>query len=360
MQIGLRGWLRFLGECAIAAACITALSAGLNGWRGWPRLAGGFGFNFLYCVEIGGLAWLLAPLVAHRTWKWHAFTRWSVQLLTLFVVGVAGTFVATAVAQILAVWGWRTGGPFATDLSFERAYWRVLQAAVPITLFIGVMTTVLEQSKGRLRATELALRTQQAERERAEKLAAEAQLASLASRVQPHFLFNTLNSIAALIREDPARAEQMVERLGALLRSSLDGARTVPLQHEMRLVTDYLEIQRARLGSRLNYSIDCPEETIDDATVPPFAIQTIVENAIKHVAGQRQQGVSLHLTARRADTDLLIEVTDNGTGFDLGALKAGHGLDSLQGRLQALYGERAALELDRASDGMTVRLRLPT
>src|SRR5499427_3066005 len=101
---------------------------------------------------------------------------------------------------------------------------------VPVTIVIGIAMILIGTTKARLQATELALRTQQLERERAEKLAAEAQLASLASRVQPHFLFNTLNSISEMVRQDPARAEVLIERLSSLLRSSLDGAETVPLE----------------------------------------------------------------------------------------------------------------------------------
>ena len=96
-----------------------------------------------------------------------------------------------------------------------------------------------------------------------------------------------------------------------------------------------------------------------EATVPPFAVQSIVENALKHVGGSRPEGVTITVSAVRAGADLLVDITDDGPGFAEDALKANHGLDNLQLRLRALYGDRAGLEFVRSSAGMTVRLRVP-
>jgi sensor histidine kinase YesM len=209
----------------------------------------------------------------------------------------------------------------------------------------------------RLEASRMALQAQRLERERAEKLAAEAQLASLSSRVQPHFLFNTLNSISALIRERPAEAEQTIERLASLLRSSLDNTETVPLEQEIKLVRDYLEIQKTRLGQRLRFKIVV--EPGIESSLPPFSVQTLVENSVKHVAGRRQEGVTLQVRASRLGGDVVVFVTDDGPGFAEDSLKPGHGLDNLQGRLRAIYGARAGLELLREAGSMIVRLRVP-
>src|SRR5205814_9509341 len=125
-----------------------------------------------------------------------------------------------------------------------------------------------------------------------------AQLTSLESRVQPHFLFNTLNSISALIREDPRAAERMVERLAALLRDSLEMNRTrlVPLSRELRIVQDYLEIEKTRYGDRLRYSIDVAAD-LDDPEVPPFCLQPLVENRVKHVVSHRRVGAERMVSA---------------------------------------------------------------
>jgi hypothetical protein len=302
-------------------------------------------FPISFCI--GGLSWLVMPPVATRYWSRPAFIRWP-------IYGVAMTATATAGTALAGVIHYHAFGT-ADGETFPRLF-EALQTSIPITWVIGSIMIIIGTVTTRLQEAELALRTQQLEKERVEKLVAEAQFASLASRVQPHFLFNTLNSIAELTRQRPAEAEVLIERLAALLRSSLDGTATVSLEQEMKLVLDYLEIQRARFGHRLRFELS-PNDI--DATLPPFAVQTIVENSLKHVAAQRPEGVSISLRAIRSAGNLLVEVTDDGPGFEEDALKAGHGLDNLQARLRALYGERAGLEFARVPSGMTVRLRVP-
>ena len=193
--------------------------------------------------------------------------RWTILVSALVGTGTLGTAISSAIGY----YGFgveRGGSPFLL-------FGHVLPVALPITVVVGVTTTVIVTSRKRLEASRMALQTQRLERERAEKLAAEAQLAALTSRVQPHFLFNTLNSISALIRDDPKQAEQMIERLASLLRSSAgSSAATVPLEQEIKLVRDYLEIQKTRLGERLNFEIAVHPEA--QASVPPFSVQTLV------------------------------------------------------------------------------------
>jgi len=280
--------------------------------------------------------------------------RWPAYLLTMTVTATIGTVLAGGYYFLTAEY---FGQGLPWNGSFRAVVKEALSSSIPITWVIGSLVTAFGTISHRLQAAELALRTQQLERERAEKLAAEAQLASLASRVQPHFLFNTLNAISALVREEPTRAEAMIERLATLLRSSLDSAQTVPLSRELKLVTDYLDIQQERLGARLRYQVESTPDT--DAAVPPFSIQTVVENCLKHVAGRRSEGVSVTVRATQTASELLIDVVDDGPGFSEDAVKAGSGLDNLQGRLRALFGDRAKLEFRRDASGMTVRLRVP-
>jgi LytS/YehU family sensor histidine kinase len=208
--------------------------------------------------------------------------------------------------------------------------------------------------------TTLELRTKELAEERARKIATEAQLRSLESRIQPHFLLNTLNSISSLIREDPARAERMVERLAALLRFSLDAnrANVIPLSRELKIVRDYLEIEKARFGERLRYSIDAPQET-SDLEVPPMAVQTLVENSVKHGVAPRREGGAIRIQARLCDQRLVLEISDDGPGFDQDALQSGHGLDLLQGRLAVLFGEQARLAIRRSDGHSVVSVSLP-
>jgi sensor histidine kinase YesM len=338
----------FAGFCLVVAGAITGFMLMAGRWRGWSAMLASAAANVVMSFAIGALCWVMLPRVAHRVCDWHFFNRWSALLLTMMSAAAGGTAIAVLVAR-----------GFGVGESAAALYLASLRTSVPITLLVGVIVTLLEVSKARLADTELALRTQQVERERAEKTAAEAQLAALTARVQPHFLFNTLNSIATLVRDDPHRAEQMIERLSSVLRGSLDPAEAIPIEREMKLVADYLDIQRMRFGDRLRHHIDWRPEAVDGATVPPFAVQSLVENAVKHVAGRRAGGVEVQVSARAANGELVIEVTDDGPGFDASAITAGRGLDNLQGRLRALYGDAARVDLERGSSRMTVRLRIP-
>jgi LytS/YehU family sensor histidine kinase len=167
-------------------------------------------------------------------------------------------------------------------------YWREFQGSYPfsivITLAVGLTLTTYQTLRHQLQSATLQLRTKQVEQERAYKLLAEARLSSLESRLHPHFLFNTLNSIAALIPRDPQRAEDTVGKLASLLRFSLATSQSgfVTLAQELKFVRDYLEIESTRFGARLQYEIDVPDALMELKT-PPMALQSLVENAVKHV-----------------------------------------------------------------------------
>jgi LytS/YehU family sensor histidine kinase len=198
------------------------------------------------------------------------------------------------------------------------------------------------------------------EQERAYKLLAEARLSSLESRLHPHFLFNTLNSIAALIPRDPQRAEDTVGKLASLLRFSLATNHTgfVPLAQELKFVRDYLEIEATRFGTRLNYEIDLPD-TLLEVKTPPMALQSLVENAVKHVVAQRTEGARLRIVGRREGNMVRLEVTDDGPGFSLDVVTPEHGLGNLVARLELLFADRGKLFVTRRDLLNVVGLEFP-
>ena len=198
------------------------------------------------------------------------------------------------------------------------------------------------------------------EQERAFKLLAEARLSSLESRIHPHFLFNTLNSIASLIPIDPQRAEDTVGKLASLLRFSLNAQNSglVPLAQELKIVRDYLEIESTRFGSRLRYEIQIPA-AMNAVKVPPLAVQTLAENSVKHVAALRPGGASIRVSGRMADGRAVLEVIDDGPGFSLGAIAPEHGLGNLVARLDLLFGDQGKLDAGRENDRTVVRLSFP-
>jgi LytS/YehU family sensor histidine kinase len=155
-------------------------------------------------------------------------------------------------------------------------------------------------------------------------------------------------------------ADQMVQRLASLLRNSLDvyEQTNVPLREEIKLATDYLEIERARYRERLSYSIDVEPE-LEFLSVPPLTLQPLVENSIKFAVAPKTAGGEIRISARLLSGKLLLEVWDNGPGFTAEMIPSGHGLDNLQARLLVLLGDDARLSVDTEQEGTTVTVSLP-
>jgi len=199
---------------------------------------------------------------------------------------------------------------------------------------------------------------------RLEGALAAAQLRALQAQLQPHFLFNTLNTIASLIPEDPVAAEEMVESLGELLCAALRdaGRDEVPLAQELELLDQYLRIQERRFQDRLRVRRAFRAE-LADALVPPLLLQPLVENAIRHGVASRPGGGTVTVRTDRSDDSLLLTVEDDGPGFGpqaAGSAPRGVGLANTRARLEQLYGPVAALETgNRPGGGAYVGVRLP-
>jgi len=181
----------------------------------------------------------------------------------------------------------------------------------------------------------------------AEAAAARAQLAALRAQLQPHFLFNALHTVVQLIPREPARAVAAAEQLAELLRGSLEEDRDlVTLQEEWSFVERYLELEAIRLGDRLRLRVDLAPDA-RAALLPSFALQTLVENAIRHGAAPRVEPTALSIVATRSDGALAVIVADDGMGADPNAARAtgGSGLARLRERLAVLTGGGGRLEL---------------
>jgi LytS/YehU family sensor histidine kinase len=177
-------------------------------------------------------------------------------------------------------------------------------------------------------------------------------------QLQPHFLFNTLNTIAELVHEDPEAADRMITGLADLLRRSLalGGGQEIPLESELELLQTYLGIQKARFGDRLDVRVSVADDA-RAARVPMLLLQPIVENAIKHGLAAR-----LDLQVRVDGNQIVLEVIDQGTGAADDALRgrAGIGLGNTRERLTAIYGSAASLDLVNVPGaGAKVTVRLP-
>jgi two-component sensor histidine kinase len=191
---------------------------------------------------------------------------------------------------------------------------------------------------------------------------AQSKLQALRMQLNPHFLFNSLNSISALMHKDVEAADAMLIRLSDLLRHTLDSADTqeVPLREELEFLERYLEIERTRFGQRLRVKMDIAPDTLD-ALVPNLSLQPLVENAIKHGIEPHARPGLVQLRARHENGILDLQVQDDGSGLPKGqTLEEGVGLSNTRARLRQLYGQAHQLVLtDAEGGGLLVRLTIP-
>ena len=294
-------------------------------------------------------------LVMARYQLTFARRRFAVSLLFLGATAVGCAIAANLVYDAVSI-----ALGFLRPNQFWDEFWLRIQTSLILALSITLGVFVIRWLRTEVESATLQLRNRQLEQERAGKLAVEAQLASLESHIRPHFLFNTLNTISSLIPEEPKVAESLVGKLAAVLRLSMDSKheRVATLARELKIVTDYLEIERARYGDRLRFRIDVPLE-LGSGEVPALSIQTLVENSVKYAVGSRYEGAEIRVSAAIVDGSLSVAVSDDGPGFTEQAIRPGHGLDNLQRRLAALFGPAARLDVSNKAGFTTVTFSLP-
>jgi len=208
------------------------------------------------------------------------------------------------------------------------------------------------------------LRAEEARATLAENLRTRAELEALRAQLDPHFLFNTLHSLMALVRHDPSAAEDALERLASLLRHTLmtmKDAEDVALSEEIDFIENYLALEHLRLGDRLKIEKVIQPESVD-CYLPPFTLQPLIENSIKHGIASRPQGGLLRITTERRNGTLLLEVLDDGPGADLHDVEIsnGIGIRTVRQRLVTRYGARARFHLQsHPGKGFAVQMEIP-
>jgi sensor histidine kinase YesM len=345
------GYWRWILGVNLAGAAIATLAEGALNLLSPVQLGRELLYSLVFANLIGGLMGVTFSRVGKPLYRLRFPLNW---------ISIIGVIVSCTVAGVVS------GNVIflAVGLRQPETFWvavgNTAKFSLVIGLAVGVSAFAYRILRGTLEDTTQELHRKQLAEERALKLAAEAQLASLESRVRPHFLFNTLNTISALIPEDPKLAEALVGRLAALLRLSLDATpnKLVSLAQELKITTDYLEIERARFGDRLRYQMDVDAD-LQTVEVPPLSLQTLVENSVKHAISTRLDGGNIRICARSANGVVRMEVSDDGPGFSREAIRPGHGLDNLQGRLEALFGAQAELAIEQRSGQTAVSVTLP-
>jgi len=325
----------------------------------WPCQFGGFGLHTLYVLALDAqyerglhlksavsvivFLFIAGPLTMHALRAWmltHGWLELSIgRLLPRAAASVlllsATLALMTGVTNVLVLrnGGWTVWFPQAT-FGIASGY------ATAFSIWLWIYFSV--QSRRQRRALELkALKL--------EASAHDARLRTLESQLNPHFLFNALNSVRALVVEDPARAQTMITRLAELLRYTLNANNrdVVSLDDEIRAVEDYLAIERVRFEERLTVQIDV-EPAARRQRVPRMLVLTLVENAVKHGISRLTAGGTIRIGATVAGDRLRVSVANSGT-LGAAATTAGVGLSNARERLQLIYGDTASLTL--APDG---------
>jgi two-component system LytT family sensor kinase len=286
-------------------------------------------------------------------------------LLGIMVHVVAAVAISLARTGVTVVLGWYL--PWAGGRSFSPQGWwdgaKLLfwgtssQNLLFYALLLGIAHLVLYYRRYRER--------EQAAEQLARGLT-EARLQALKMQLQPHFLFNTLNAISALIPADAKPAIRMVARLGDLLRTTLEHEDTqeVTLREELAFLQPYLEIEQARLEDRLTVVMNIAPDTLD-ARVPHLLLQPLVENAVRHGIASRIEPGRVEISASRGSDArfLQLEIRDDGKGVnrnDEGRTRRGVGLTNIRSRLEQLYGAEHRFKLEnQAQGGVLVRISVP-
>jgi sensor histidine kinase YesM len=345
-----RNWIFSLGWINLAVAIVVLILVSGNQITSARELFRVLGFSLVYANLTGVLAILAIGWLAARA-EVRKLPLGPFLFLSMMLFSTVGCGLAQTLLMAIGL---------VVPQHFWLDYLHTLRVALPLAAVFGLGALVHGLLRERVRAAEQKLHEKEAAEERVRKLAVEARLRSLESRIHPHFLFNTLNSISSLIAVNPSRAEQIVGRLAALLRASLDSSHQllIPLQQELAMVESYFDIERARFGDKLRESTEVSDE-LRSAKVPPMSVQALVENAVKHGITPQSNGGEIVVAASIEQGNLRIAVRDTGPGFNLGAVPAGHGLDNLVQRLDALFGAKARLNVFRRDGHSVVEMVLP-
>ena len=322
-----RGMLRH-GLITVVFCCFIAAALAITQHGSWSA-------QMVYSLSIGLISWLFIDvgrllISGHQEILWPS-GPWGYLLVAGGVtVGFLG---GNAIGD-----AW-TNQPLLDFRSFTE---RKLATTIVITLTATVCMCFFFYSLGRTRHMRRQI-------ELAQRNATEARLKLLETQLEPHMLFNTLANLRALISTDPPRAIAMLDRLNNYLRMTLSGSRALahPLSAEFERLADYLELMSVRMGERLRYTLDLPED-LRDTPVPPLLLQPLVENSIRHGLEPKVEGGRVAVRAHQDAGRLVIEVSDTGIGFDAdrpAAEGSGFGLAQVRERLATVYGDQGQMSL---------------
>lgn len=341
--VAIRNVLNMFAIAGLIALLLTGLSAGATS----ESLIIEFSVNFLFAFAIG-MAIFLITRISGVMAKPPGLKK-GFLLTGIFVIGGAiGTLFSIAIVKI--AWHDMAEIDDLASLLLGNIFLAVFFGATVSSYF--VLSEKFDQAVTKLAEKEV-------KEQRLSRLKTEAEMQALRAKINPHFLFNTLNSIASLIPMDPMKAEVMVNKLANLFRYVLDASNseTSSLADELSTIREYLDIEKVRLGDRLTYVMEV-DESINDVRLPGLLLQPIVENSVKHGIANSRKGGCIVIKCTGEDEFCLIEISDSGPGFDENGSDRGFGLSAVKERLALAYGENYRLEFS-SKEGFQIKLWVP-
>jgi signal transduction histidine kinase len=334
------GWIAYV-IAWLAAALFWSLAAASSAGRS-PLEALPYGLLAMGSAALMGLVvWRLTDRVP---WDWRSRSFYAVHGIAMIVYSVV---YATS-------WMW----PDLARLQFAAALAALRTSPVLVwNLLMGSWLYLLVAGLSYAIRAHRRIRTEEAALADARLLAQQAQLAALRAQINPHFLFNALHSVGALVTTDPARADEALECLGDLLRYALGTEDEVLFSQEWKFTQDYLAFEQLRLGERLRVNTEADAAGLT-TLVPPLILQPLVENAVRHGIADRPDGGCVAVSARVEDARLVLRVRDDGNGGSPGS-GDGLGISSVRRRLAAAYGGRATFSIGPTVKGFAVTIALP-
>jgi len=308
--------------------------------------------SVLFGNVIGFTVLLSSTLLPPRLRAVGPVARAALVALALLSGGVAGTVLVFSLFPLFVLRDLRQ----ALTVSAINAI---------LALVVGSVVHVYEHLRWRLAESLREVEEVRLREARLREQAARAELSALQARINPHFFFNTLNTISSLVEDDPRAAGDIVQTLAELFRYTFKVAESgpVPLREELEFVQRCLTIERARYGERLRVVRQVDPEALL-VPVPGLILQPLVENAVGHGIAPLREGGTVRIAARLEGGDLFVEVSDDGRGLPPGVadpVRDGHGLDNVRQRLQTMYGRSGRLDLERGPNGRgtVARIRIP-
>ena len=310
---------------------------------------GSFAVNFVYSQCIGLPAWLVCDGGRRLLWPGQP--------------SPTAPMIALASSSLLLAWfGGTRLAAFALGDPWHATGTEKGLTILLITVAAGFAIVLHLWEREKSARLEIEAARERSRAETVERQIAQARLRLLQAQIEPHFLFNTLANLHALIPVNPARAQVMLDRLNDFLRAAFAAGRqdSNTLAGEFALLRAYLEIFAIRMGERLRFRLELPEALAGKA-LPPMLLQPLVENAIKHGVEPKIEGGEVTVRANAEDDRLVLTVADTGLGRGASSTAGtGAGIAHVRERLSGAYGEAASLELtDNAAGGVTATLRLP-